>query len=329
MNDKMKILGRGIDRRSDYLDIHALKFLADNPRVYACTHGQVNFANKTAGEQQQIIYKELLKESSVKNLIPEIRRHGGLMESILVRWDTMEVIEGNSRLAVYRKLHEIDGKGEWELIPCEIVSSLTSDQQAAFLNQIHVKGKTQWSAYEKANFAYVRKQSGWPVKKIAKIFGESEPTIYTRIGVIDMMKRNRDATRSHFSFYDVLARNPEAKEFIEKGDLKRLLDDIRTFGEDQEENDFTALEMRKMLPAVLSKPKILKKYESREFSLNEAYERAEISRAEDKIKRATALLNDVERSDIEILVPKDLNPLKLAFKRHQREVKRIEDIIGG
>ena len=33
------------------------------------------------------------------------------MESILVRHDTMEVIEGNSRLAVYRKLHEQDSGG--------------------------------------------------------------------------------------------------------------------------------------------------------------------------------------------------------------------------
>jgi len=329
MNDKMKILGRGVDRRSDYLDIHDLKFLADNPRVYACTHGQVNFANKTAGEQQQIIYKELLKESSVKNLIPEIKRHGGLMESILVRWDTMEVIEGNSRLAVYRKLHEIDGKGDWELIPCEIVSNLTSEQQAAFLNQIHVKGKTQWSAYEKANFAYVRKQSGWTVEKIANVFGESQPTIYNRIGVIKMMKKNRDTERSHFSFYKVLADNREAKSRIEESGLKRLLSDIKQFGENHEENDFTALNMRKMLPVVLNKPKVLKKYESGEISLDEAYQRAKTSRAEDKVKQATALLNDVERSEIETLASNGFNAFKLAFKKHRREVKRIDGMIGN
>ncbi len=263
MNDKMKILGRGVDRRSDYLDIHDLKFLADNPRVYACTHGQVNFANKTAGEQQQIIYKELLKESSVKNLIPEIKRHGGLMESILVRWDTMEVIEGNSRLAVYRKLHEIDGKGDWELIPCEIVS------------------------------------------------------------------KNRDTERSHFSFYKVLADNREAKSRIEESGLKRLLSDIKQFGENHEENDFTALNMRKMLPVVLNKPKVLKKYESGEISLDEAYQRAKTSRAEDKVKQATALLNDVERSEIETLASNGFNAFKLAFKKHRREVKRIDGMIGN
>ena len=64
---------------------------------------------------------------------------------------------------------------DWEFIPCYIVSSLTEDQQAAFLNQIHVKGKTTWSAYEKANFAYVRKEQGLDAETRSQtLFGESE-----------------------------------------------------------------------------------------------------------------------------------------------------------
>lgn len=329
MNDSMKILGESILRESDYIDIYDLEFLADNPRVYACTHGEVNFDKKTPEEQQQIIYEKLLNESSVKNLLPEIKRHGGLMEYILVRLDTMQVIEGNSRLAVYRKLHESDDAGDWEFIPCETVNTLTDEQQVAFLNQVHVKGKTQWSAYEKANFAYVRRQSGWRVEKIAEVFGESKPTIYTRISVIEMMKKNRDTERSHFSFYDVLARTTEAKERIEKGGLKRLLSDIKHLGDDQDENDFTALEMRKMLPVVLKKLRVLKKYESGSVSLYEAYQRAKTSRAADRIKQATALLDEVQRSDIQTLTQNDLNALKQAFRKHRREVNRIDSIIGG
>lgn len=137
----MKILGETILLTNDYLDINALKFLKDNPRVYFCTHGEPNFDDLTDEEKQEKIYRKLLQEPSVKNLKPEVKRHGGLMEPILVRHDTMEVIEGNSRLAVYRRLQQEKAEGEWGLIPCDIVSSLTDKQQAAFLNQIHVKGK--------------------------------------------------------------------------------------------------------------------------------------------------------------------------------------------
>ena len=80
-------------------------------------------------EQQDIILKKLLEEPSVRNLIPDVERNRGLIEPILIRKDTMEVIEGNSRLAVYRKLQLDKGEGEWELIPCDIVSNLTNDQQ--------------------------------------------------------------------------------------------------------------------------------------------------------------------------------------------------------
>ena len=178
------LLGETIQFRDDYIDIDTLKFLKDNPRVYACTHGLPDFENWTEEEQQDEIFKQLLQEPSVKNLLPEVRRHKGLVEPISVRYDRMEVIEGNSRLAVYRKLRDDKFEGEWQLIPCEIVSSITDEQQAAFLNEVHVKGKTQWSAYEKANFAYVRKAKGWGSDQIAKLFGESHGTIRKRVNVI-------------------------------------------------------------------------------------------------------------------------------------------------
>ena len=40
------------------------------------------------------------------------------MEPILVRHDRMEVIEGNSRLAVYRHLNKDQNGDTWQLIPC-------------------------------------------------------------------------------------------------------------------------------------------------------------------------------------------------------------------
>ena len=44
-HSEMKILGETIPMASDYVDINQLKFLKDNPRVYACTHGEANFNN--------------------------------------------------------------------------------------------------------------------------------------------------------------------------------------------------------------------------------------------------------------------------------------------
>ena len=324
----MKILGDDIDISNDYIEIDKLKFLKDNPRVYACTHGALDFENLTEEEQQQIIYAKLKDEPSVKNLKPEIKRHGGLMESILIRHDTMEVIEGNSRLAVYRMLHAADEEGDWDLIPCEIVSGLTDRQQAAFLNQIHVKGKTQWSAYEKANFAYVRKIRGFDLSVIAKLFGESESTIRTRIKSIEMMKSNGDDKRSHFSYYDVIVRSSVISREVGKGGkLPKLLSEIKCLGSEDETNKFTAQDLRNKIPAILKKPKVLKNYQKGDYDLDEAYQFAKISNQEENIKKATTLLEDVSKTKLSHLEPNRFNAFKQSVRKLSREIVRIKNMI--
>ena len=326
---EMKLLGETIQLSDDYLEVNTLKFLKDNPRVYACTHGEPNFNDLTEEQQQDIIFKKLMQEPSVRNLKPEIRRHGGLMEPILVRHDTMEVIEGNSRLAVFRELKKAEPGGEWESIPCDIVSGLTDKQQAAFLNQIHVKGKTQWSAYEKANFAYVRKKHGWTFGDIATLFGETEMTIRTRVKVIELMKDNDDNDRSHFSYYNVLVRKRDISQAINGRDNLRefLLKKIRKLGSDAEDNDFTAQELRKKLPEILKKPKVLEKYVSGEIGLDEGYQRARISRVEEKVRQAKDLLDDVTWQEVLQLERPRFNAFKQDVRKLSRVVTRIDEII--
>lgn len=330
----MKILGETIAVSSDYLDIYDLKFLKDNPRVYACTHSIPGFDNLPDTDQQQRIFDKLAKEASVKNLYPEIKRHQGLIEPILVRHDTMEVIEGNSRLAVYRMLNTRQSKGEdiegdFELIPCQIVARLSEDQQAAFLNQIHVKGKTKWSAYEKANFAYVRHDAGWTVDKIANLFGESPATVKTRVNVIRMMRDNSDSERSHFSYYDVLARaKPIANGLQEDAQLESfILEKIKQLGKDENENEFTAQVMRKQLPVVLNKKKVLKQYVKGEISLEDAYQRAKISQEKEKVLQASKLLDDVSSPEVLNLGKNDFNAFKQAVRQLKRKVDRITKIV--
>lgn len=331
---EMKILSESIGVSDGYTPIHKLRFLKDNPRVYASTHGVHDFDNLPEQEQQEIIYKNLLKEPSVKNLLPEIKRHGGLIESILIRHDTMEVIEGNSRLAVYLKLHrESKENEEWEFIPCDIVSSLTDQQQAAFLSQIHVKGKTKWSAFEKANFAYVRVEKGEKKKNenlsdVAALFGESYATINTRYKAVKIMKGNKDSDHSHFSYYDVIVRNNEILKAIEKThSFANLLADIKKFGSKEEENSFTAQDLRNKFPEVMGKEKWLKKYISGDLDLDEAYQRARPSDVERRVKQAKDLLEEISLDELIALENNEFNKFKIPFRKLLNRVGDLERMI--
>lgn len=330
----IKILENDIPVSCDDLDIHTLKFLPDNPRVFSCTHGEAGFSELDDNQQQEKIYEKLLKEPSVENLLPEIKRHGGLMEPILVRLDRMEVIEGNSRLAVYRKLHdEAPGteKEKWQTIPCEIISSLSEEEQYAFLNQVHVKGKTTWSAYEKANFAFVRYDEGkMTIDEIAKIFGESKREIQKRIDVIKGMKRNEDVELSHFSYYDVITRNREISKAV-KDDVKLrdvLHKRIKELGKQpSDEAEFTAQELRRKLPPILTKPKIRKRFMGGQENLDDCYQDAKESNVREIVKRVLSRLKAVTKRDLSRLEPTEINALAPEARRLCQEAERVRKIV--
>lgn len=339
MSRAIKILGESIPLTDDFIAIEQLKFLKDNPSVYACTHSVDGFEEMIEEEQQNVIYQKLLQESSVKNLFPDIKRHGGLLESILVRNDTSEVIEGNSRLAVYRKLFEENNEdGDWDLIPCDIVSFLSDEQLAAYLNEVHVKGKTQWPAYEKANFAHVHyREKGWTLDKIAEMFGESKATIRIRTKVIELMKENNDGERSRFSYYDVIIRKSEITDALsQNSELKECLfskiKKINVVEEGQShsrriiENEFTAQQLREYLPVVINKPKVLKKFVSGEVDLIEAHQRANKSKIEFNVRDATNRISGIEKTDVSTLERNRFNSFHQDVKRLSREVDRIKNI---
>ena len=323
------ILGRALHYRTDYTDIGKLKFLPDNPRVYAVTHGRREFSGLLEPEQQECIYSALQAQPGFVTLRQDIKRHGGLMEPILVRHDTMEVIEGNTRLAVFRALHDEGAAGEWDLIPCNIVDRLSDEEQAAFLNQVHVTGKTQWSAYEKANFAYVRVQNGIEVDTLARLFNEGAATIRHRANAVALMAENNDVELTHYSHYEVVLRrrvianemesNPEFRSLL----LRRIVE-LDTRPKDEQ---FTAQELRDKLPVVMKKRRVFKRFLEDDIDLDEAYQLAKISRVEENVRRARELLSGVEKRDIARVDANRLGSLALDMRRLRGEMTRLEKII--
>lgn len=323
MSKVLNILGESIPYSHEEYSIHDLRFLKGNPRVYEDVHGTPGFSKMSVDEQQRVIYERLIKKPSVTELVPELKRHGGLMEPLVVEYRSMEVVEGNSRLAACRKLQKEDTAGEWERVPCIVVSEFTDEQRAAYLAQVHVKGKRQWSAYEKHNFAYVRKQNGATLDEIARTFVVSPSTVRTWIKVIQEMKANDDREPRNFSYYNVMVRTPEIAN-AEESVRDVLRAKIKT-----KQKEFKARELRDKLPTVLQKPKVKAKFIRGDINLDEAYQRARRSRTEDKVRRAAGILDDIVRPEIESLEQNEFNAVRYRVKKLSRVVKRLKDLIDG
>lgn len=94
----------GVDYKLDAREIAVsdLKFYPQNPRVYSVLN--VEDQEPTQGEILQVM-KGL---ESVKALKEDIKNNGGLTDPLVVRDGDFVVLEGNSRLAAYNILCEID-----------------------------------------------------------------------------------------------------------------------------------------------------------------------------------------------------------------------------
>ncbi len=322
------ILGEKIRVSHAQLTTDSLQYFVENPRVYSSIHGE-NMPEDN-DELQDFIYSKMLEQSSVKNLVPDIEKHGGLLEPILVKYRTKEVIEGNSRLAAFRYLDEKTKDEKWTEIACKYVTDLTEEQQDAYLSQIHVKGKTPWLAFEKANFAYIRSKRGVLIETIAYRSTETVSEIKKRIETVQLMEENDDKERSHFSYYNELVRNRRINKSNNYDDnVKRhLLSRIKnmTVG-DSNNASFTALDLRTKMPVILNKKKQLKKFMAEESTLEEAYQNSRPSNPLRKVRIATDKIRDIEKSEINRLEVSDVNALLSNVKRLAREVKRVQSMV--
>ena len=320
----ISILKEEVPCSSERRSIHELRYFPSNPRVNSKLQEEESLPDDYE-EKQNIIQNKMWQESSVKNLIPDIKLQGGVMEPILVMYSTKEVIEGNSRLAALRQLNDKDPNDErWQTIPCQVVT-ITQDQIDAYLHQIHVKGKTPWLKYAKAHTAYKRiVVEDANIEAYAEIVGETVAELEKQINIINAMRENHDRDRFNFSYYETMLRNKKIKDACDSKPFVKdaLLKEIK-----KQDKSFTALDMRNKLPAILVKKKILKKFTCGEETLDESYQQAKPSDPLKKIKSAIAQIKSIEITDISSLEKTELNKITLEIKGCKQSIDRLKKML--
>ena len=185
-----------------------LRFYADNPRVYSALHD----GNGKAPSQEEI-EEHLQTLEHVKELRQEIKENGGLIEPLYVKESTLEVVEGNSRLAAYRLLAD-ENAIVWEKVLCAVMPKEVTDSAiASLLGQLHLKGKKDWRPYEQASFLQRRHhKEGISIPTLQKEFNLGDKLIRHRIAVIDFMIKHADNTVERWSHYCLLYTSDAADE---------------------------------------------------------------------------------------------------------------------
>jgi ParB/Sulfiredoxin domain len=247
------------------LEQHKLRFYSENPRVYSAVRGGGNVPT------QDEIQTRLLEMEHVKDLIQDIRLNKGLIEPLIVRDGTYEVLEGNSRLAAYRFLAKSDPV-KWGYVKCTVLPN-DIDEALIFilLGQFHIKGKKDWVPYEQAGFLYRRfKKHNAGVKALALEIGISAKRVKHLVDTYEFMVEHGEDGVNRWSYYDEYLKSNKIRRAREQcPELDSLvIEKIRT------ESIERAVDLREQLPVICSAPKILGKFAAGNLDFSEAYEAA-------------------------------------------------------
>jgi hypothetical protein len=99
-------------------------------------------------------------------------RNGGLLEPLIVRGGSLEVLEGNSLLAAYRQLAAKEPI-KWAMVKCTVLPADVDDSLVfALLGQFHIKGKKDWAPYEQCMVRRVTARSSLVERQVCgNVFG--------------------------------------------------------------------------------------------------------------------------------------------------------------
>lgn len=264
-HNSLLIRGHDIPVDTRPLEQTKLRFYAENPRVYSILHGHGD------SPSQEEIQARLLQMEHVKFLIEDIRVNQGLIEPLIVKDGTFEVLEGNSRLAAYRFLAKTDPV-KWAYIKCTILPRDIEEALVfALLGQFHIKGKKDWAPYEQAGFLYRRfKRQNADAKSLAVEIGMSSKHVSHLIETYQFMLDHHDNDINRWSYYDEYLKSNKIKRARAKYEaLDTLVVEKIQSGEIAR-----AVDLRDELPVICATPRVLAKFAAGQYDFETAHDAA-------------------------------------------------------
>ena len=297
-----------------------LQFYVENPRVYSLM--------KAKGiESQEEIEEHMCSMEHVKALKHAILTQGGLIDAVVVLGDGLVVIEGNSRLAAYRMLHQQDPI-KWNMMKCYVLQSgISSDDIFGLLGNWHIRGKTPWTPYEQAAFlARQREASKKPLASHARALGLSEQTALQYVETYGFMREHQDSDVRHWSHYFEFLRNRAIGKYTEQ--VPALTETIASqikSGAIRDAKDIRKLgDMAKV--STKSAKKIMYQVALGKKSIYDGYEEIKDTGAMDdvvkKIEKFRAAVND-EGFETQCVVHKDLGKIQYGLKEIKKAVEKL------
>lgn len=138
------------------LPIDNLELDIENPRIAKAIEF---YGEKIGASVMALALKGSNDETgtSFGDLRDSIKAYGGIISPIIVNKDSngkMTVIEGNTRLLIYREFKQQAIPGNWDNIPAMVYSNMSPQEIHSIRLQAHLVGTRNWDPYSKARYLH-------------------------------------------------------------------------------------------------------------------------------------------------------------------------------
>ena len=138
---------------SDYIElpVDAIKLDVDNPRI---ARGLSYYTDINSDLMALLLGSTTEACASLRE---SIRENGGIIHPIVVNKESdgsYTVIEGNTRLQIYRDFIKNGEPGDWTTIKSIVYNNLSDNDKHAIRLQAHLVGPREWDPYSKALYRH-------------------------------------------------------------------------------------------------------------------------------------------------------------------------------
>jgi hypothetical protein len=130
--------------------------------------------------------------ATFEKLKNSIQTSGGIIQPIILNRKKRKYVcvEGNTRVALYKKFQEDRVKGQWTHIPSLVYESMEDFQVDSIRLQVHLVGTRQWDPYSKAKYLHsLRNEKSMPLAMMVEYCGGREKEVVESINAFSDMEK--------------------------------------------------------------------------------------------------------------------------------------------
>jgi len=179
----------------EFLPVDSLTLDIENPRISRIVE---KYGNEPTPDQIYLALGAGAPASSseagptFQSLKESIRTNKGVIHPIIVNKTEdgkLKVIEGNTRVAIYKEFKKKNIPGSWSTIPAIVHENLNKAAVDSIRLQAHLVGPRQWDPYSKAKYLnHLRNSEHLPLNQVIDYCGGKKQEVLTYIDAFNDME---------------------------------------------------------------------------------------------------------------------------------------------